>query len=173
MAPQGSFGSAEIGKLALTNLLRGFMTLGLPATSSSSIPQVPLVSISTPAVTDEFSNPTTISVVWASTWTRWDSQPYTASYTSAYAGPTLSYNLKVSKDGGTTWSFINSAGVTVSLPVARAGVYNSAYAVTSPIPWDVSSVSSYPQANYLLMVEAYESRALHRSYHQRQVFIKR
>ncbi len=174
MSPQGDFGSAQIGKLALTNVLRGFMTLGLafPA-ATAAVPQIPLVSISSPAITDEFNAPTTINVVWSSTWTRWDSLPYTAAYaTVTYSGPSLTYNLKYSPNGGSNWYFIDSSG-NATLVAAKTGVPNSAYNVTPPLTWQVPA-ATFPQGNYLLMVEAYRSgRNLHYAYHQRRVFIRR
>jgi hypothetical protein len=173
MAPQGNFGTAQIGKLALVNLLRSFMTLGQATPTAAAVPQVPLVTVSSPAVTDEFDAPSSITVVWASTWTRWDGQKYTSAY-SSYSGPALTYNLKVSMDGGSTWQFINASGTKISSPAAKAGVLNASYAVTSPINWNVSSSATYPQGNYVLRVEAFRNgRGLHYSHHERDVFIKR
>jgi hypothetical protein len=173
MSPQTDFGSAQIGKLSLTNVLRGFMTLGLATPSAAAIPQIPLVSISSPAITDEFNNPTTINVVWSSTWTRWDGLPYTSVYaTTTYTPPALTYNLKYSPNGGSTWYYINAAG-NATTTTGKLGVPNAGYNVTSPLTWNVPA-ATFPQANYLIVIEAYRSnRSLHYAYHQRRVFIKR
>ena len=168
VAPQGTFGTAEIGKLALINVIRGFLTAGVSTTTAANIPQVPLVSISSPAITDEFNSPTSITIIWGSTWTRWDGQNYTSAYSGSYSGPTLTYNVKYTSDAGSHWYFLNT-----NVP-AKEGLLNNSYAVTSPVVWNVSDPAAFPQGNYDVEVEAYRNtRALHYSYHRRQVFIKR
>ena len=168
VATQGTFGTSQIGKLALVNVLRGFLAMGAPAVAAGNIPQVPLVSISTPAVTDEFNSPTSINIVWSSTWTRWDGQKYTSAYGATYAGSALTYNVKFTPDGGSHWYFINTTQTAVP------GNLDTTKAVSPPLVWNVSNPAAFPQGNYDIRVEAYRSgRGLHFSYHQRRVYIRR
>jgi hypothetical protein len=162
-----NLGTSEIGKLAVVNLLRGFMAMGAPAITQAAIPPLPLVVISSPTATDDFpTSVNDINVVWVSTWTRWDWQPYTEGYSSGYtSAAVVHYNAKVSADKGNTWTYINT-----NVP-ATPDVYESAYAVTSPVDWDVSN---YTGGEYWLRIEAYNaSRQLHHTYHVRRVWIKR
>lgn len=164
--PQDDFGAAQISKLCVVGMLRGFMLSGEPAVTVGNVPQVPLVTISSPAVTDEFTNPSSINVTWTTAWTRWDGQPYTTGY-GGYTPPAVMYNLKVSFDNGRTWVY---AGTTVP---AKAGVPSNSYPVTTPYTWSVPA-GTYPTGNYVIRLECYRTgRGLHYSQHQRRVFIRR
>lgn len=166
LEPQDDFGAAQISKLCVVGMLRGFMLSGEPSVTVSNVPQVPLVTISSPTVTDEFTNPSSINVTWTTAWTRWDGQPYTSNY-AGHTPPSVMYNLKVSFDNGQTWVFAGT-GVT-----AKAGVPNSTYAVTTPYTWSTPSFT-YPSGNYVIRLECYRTgRSQHYSQHQRRVFIRR
>lgn len=165
---QNAAGGVQILKLSTIGLTRAFMIQGQPTLSTGTVPQVPLVVINTPMATSEYNNPTTpINVVWSSTWTRWDSTPYTAAYPNGYAGSSpLAYNVKVSADNGATWQHANSTANAV------LGVYDPSYSITANnLFWNVAS---FPAGEYLIRVELYRTdRNLHHSHHVRRVYIKR
>jgi len=167
LSPQTTFGSAQISKLCMVNLLRGFMIMGSPYITTGNIPQLPLVTISSPTVTDEFINPSSIYCSWSEAWTRWDGVLYsTQTYPTGYVGTsTVTYNLKYSSDNGASWKFVQTGGA------ADDGVYSSARALASPYTWNVTTL---PEGSYLLRVEGYrQDRRQHYTYHQRRVYIKR
>ncbi len=165
LSPQVDFGTAQIGKLSVINLLRGFMVSGAPTLASRTI-QLPMVSISSPAVTDQFTNPTSITVQWSLTWKRWDGQSYTSAYPATFSETaTLQHNVKYSNDNGKSWYFVQDNAV------AQAGVLDSAHATSSPISWNVSSMA---RGTYIVRVETYRQGMLqHYTYHQRQIYIMR
>jgi prepilin-type N-terminal cleavage/methylation domain-containing protein len=169
LSPQDTEGSVKLAKQCVIGLVRGFMLSGEPGVVDAPVPQVPLVNISSPTVTDEFSNPTAINVTWSAPWTRWDSQSYTSAYPAGYVGgSTLYYNVKYSKDNGRTW-FLANTTTQVS-----AGVFDVASAqIGTSLSWSVPS-ASFPTGNYLVRVEVYRSgRQQHYSFHSRRVFIRR
>ena len=173
VAAQGGFELPAIGKLCVAGLLRGFMKMGAPGVAPGDYPQLPNVAIATPTATQEFSNPTSINVVWTSSWTRWDNQKYTTDYPNNYtSAATVVYNVKVSPDNGATWFCPGDP----SVPNVYQGLESdSAGCVeTSPFSWSVSDTTKYPMGQYLLVVEAYrQGRKQHYSYHARLVTIKR
>ncbi len=168
LSPQANFGSNQIGKFCVVNLLRGFMRAGDPNITVGNIPQVPMVSISSPTSTDEFVDPSNITVDWSAAWSRWDGQLYTEHYPAGFASTaTLTYNVKYSPDNGQTWKFVQDN------MTAQAGVKDTGFGhgATSPLTWNVSGLG---EGNYLLRVEGYrEDFPLHYAYHQRQIYIKR
>lgn len=170
MAPQDQFGTQDIGKLAMINMLRGYMQAGNPGlVTVGRLTQVPLVSISTPAVGLELTNPASIEIVWSSnTWVRWDLQPYTETYPAGFAETVATIcNVKYSRDSGKTWFFADDDSA------AQAGVLNAAYSNAPPYTWNTPA-SSFPQGTYLIRVEEYRANfPLHYAYHQREVYIQR
>lgn len=163
---QTSFGSNDIAQLSLASMMYGYMEAGAPGTSVGDIHQIPLLSISSPTVTQQFVNPTSIEIDWGVSWTRWGGQPYTTAYPSGYADATVSmvYNVKVSADNGNTWSFLDGTP-------AQFGVENSAEAATSPVSWNVSTLA---QGTYLIDVEGYRvGYPLHYTYEEQSVYIQR
>lgn len=166
LSTQTSFGSSQIAKLCTINLLRGFMASGVPSITNSRIPQLPLITISSPTATDEFLNPSSIPVTWTQNWTRYDGQLYTEAYTVGFSEPgAITTNVKYSADNGRTWKFADDGSA------AYVGVKNNAYNSTGPYSWAVSSLA---RGNYILRVEVYRgTRTLHYAYHQVQVYIQR
>lgn len=165
LSPQNDFGAAQISKLCAINLIRGFMALGAPAVAAARVPQVPLVSISSPSATQDFVDPATIDVDWGSSWVRWDSRPYTSAYPTSYSEATaLTYNVKYSNDNGKSWTFLDGSA-------AEPGVMDAGRAATTPVAWDASAL---PRGTYVVRVEAFRSGVpLHYTYHQRQIYIQR
>jgi hypothetical protein len=172
LSPQSSFGSAEIAKMCVLSMMRAFMTGGQPSISANPIRQLPLVSISSPNATDELSNPSTINVVWSSSWTRWDSQKYTDGYPNNYSSTQpVSFNVKYSSTNARTWSFVQDNAA------ATAGILDSsaAHAIsTTSYIWNVSFSTQFPKGTYILRVEGYrDGLPLHYSYQQRRLYFKR
>ena len=146
--------------LALT--IRGYLDGGTPPFSSGHLPQLPLVTISSPTaaqgVLSTASSP--VMVTWSSQWRRWDANPYTENYPSGYTEKStpLFFNVKYSSDGGKTWFFADDGSATVT------GAAASGHAVTTPYNWDISGLAS---GTYLLRVEAFRQNVpLHYAYHQ-------
>lgn len=177
---QTNIGPTELGEIALMELLRTYMDGGLYS-SSSHIPQVPLVTLTAPKTTTQLIQPASIGVTWAPTWQRWGANPYTEEYAPiTYSEPAtlvgLQYNLKYSTNQGSNWYFVqdNTSAVT--------GVYDASHAVTATnYSWDVSDTTQFPQGDYSLRVEAYRENMavtqmypLHYSFHQEDnLFISR
>jgi prepilin-type N-terminal cleavage/methylation domain-containing protein len=172
VAAQGGFGLPEIGKLCVAGLLRGFMKMGAPGVAPGDFPQLPKVTISSPTATQEFLNPTSINVVWSSSWTRWDNGRYTLDYPPTYTSTaTVVYNVKFSDDNGATWKCAGDPSVQGYMGLESD---DAACVQTSPFPWDVGDTTTYPMGQYLLNVEAYrQGRKQHYSYHERLVTIRR
>lgn len=166
LSNQGTFGAAQIGKICAINLVRGFMTLGAPAVTDDRIPQMPLVVISSPTATDDFVNPSTISVSWNAPWTRWDGQAYTSGYPSAYnEGAAMTFNVKYSNNNGRDWYFIQDGAP------AQPGVRDDAHSIAAPYTWNAAT---QPEGSYIIRVEGFrDNRQLHYTYHQRQIYVFR
>jgi hypothetical protein len=130
------------------------------------------VALSSPTVAEDIVNPSTISVIWNSSWTRWDGGAYALSYPPGYndSATTLNYNLKYSKDNGVNWAFLDDDST------AEPGIYDSSHVTPSTFTytWDLSNAVAFPQGSYILRAECYRgNRALHYSYQQRRLYIKR
>jgi prepilin-type N-terminal cleavage/methylation domain-containing protein len=168
LSPQANFGANQIGKFCVVNLLRGFMRAGAPANTVGNITQLPLVNISSPTITDEFTNPASIDVVWSTAWSRWDGNLYTEQYAAGFTSTaTLTYNVKYTDDNGQSWYFVQNGASTESGVKATGFPFEA----MTPLVWDVSTL---PEGNYILRVEAYRDDVpLHYAQHQRQVYIKR
>lgn len=166
LSTQASFGTAQIGKLSVLNLIRAFMTAGNPAITTGRIMQLPLLTITSPTVTDEFDNPSTVNVAWDIAWTRWDNRLYTSAYSAGFSeSATMIYNAKYSNDNGRTWYFVNDGVLTA------AGTVDASHAVVTPLTWNVSGLA---RGTYILRVEAFRSGyPLHYSYQQRQIYVMR
>lgn len=160
LAPQIDFGTAQMAKLAIINVLRGFMNMGLTSITYGRIPQVPLVNLDSPDPNLEYKNPGTIPVAWHTQWTRWDGELYTEAYSAGFTDPeSIVFNLKYSADNGITWKFIQDN------TSAKIGVRDQSHDLTvTSFTWDVSS---FLKGSYQLRIEAYRhNRVLHYSYHQ-------
>jgi hypothetical protein len=166
---QASFGSFDLTQLSLATMLYGFMAAGTstgvsPVTTVGAIHQVPLVSISTPSVTQQFVDPNSITIGWNLNWERWNGVQYTSAYSAGFSDPniTMVYNVKWSANNGSTWEFLDGTPATF-------GVYNSSESVTSPVTW---SVAGFQQGSYLIVVEGYRNGfPLHYTYQEQSVYI--
>ena len=180
LATQGGFGTAELGEFALTSMVYDFLQSGDPVhNATGTVTQLPLTTILAPATTAQFNNPSTIAVVWTSTWTRWDGQLYATTYPASYpagypeASEPMTYNLKYSKNDGKTWFFIqdNAAAVAGVLDTTAPHAMTGA---TLNYSWDVSNAATFPMGDYVLRIEEYRNDLQqHYAYHSRAVYISR
>jgi len=98
LATQADFGTAAMGKLVMTSMMRAFLDAG-QYTGQDKIIQIPYVSISTPTVADEFQNPSAVDIGWGIDWVRWDGEKYTDEYAAGYTdSATVVYHVKYSAD---------------------------------------------------------------------------
>lgn len=162
-------GSAFMGKWAFLTLVHTFLEAGLSATAGR-IPQLPRIAITDPNDLTDLTTPSSISVQWDESWTRWDGQPYTPNYSSTFAETTpTSFTVMYSDDGGTIWKHVQDD--SVATPGTRP---SSTYLQTGQTYSLSTSVNKFPQGSYLLRVEAYrDDVSLHYAYHQIKIYIKR
>jgi hypothetical protein len=169
LAVQANFGPFELGKSALIFLLRTFLDGG-QYSGNPHITQLPYVNLVNPPQAAQLNNPTSVPITYTSAWKRWNGTNYTEEYSAGYTEPvTVQYNLKYSKDDGTTWLNVSDDSVT------KEGVLDSAHAVTVLTgTWNVSNTTNFPRGNYTLRVEAYRPNLpLHYSFHQTNLYINR
>jgi prepilin-type N-terminal cleavage/methylation domain-containing protein len=170
VANQSNFGTFEIGKLIMIGMTRAYMQAGNPTITTGSVTPVPLVSVSSPAVGDQYTDPSTIPVSWSIKWIRWDGNAYTSMYPANYTNATsLVVNIKYSNNTGKNWYFVQDG--------------QPAILGTADIPHDLSSTSSYswnissfPAGDYLVQVETYrqpQNYPLHYTYQQREFYVIR
>ncbi len=161
LAPQINFGTAQMGKLAIVNSLRGFMNVGLPSIVNGRIPQLLRVDVVSPNPNLEYTNAGPITVTWDPQWTRWDGSLYTESYPANFdETEPIVYNVKYSADNGSTWKFLDNTP-------AVAGVRNPAKDISEPQVSCIWDVTGFLKGTYQIRVEAFrQNRSLHYSYHQ-------
>ena len=175
LANQTGFGTAELGEFALTSMVYNYLQAGDPNNNATNrVGQLPLASILSPATTAQFTAPSTIAVVWTSTWTRWDGQAYAATYPLNFSESiTTTYNLKYSKNDGKTWFFIQDNAPATAGILDSAGAHAISNATTS-YNWDVSNTASFPMGDYVLRLEQYRiGLPQHYAYASRGVYISR
>ncbi len=175
LAPQGNFGTAELGSFALTSMVYNYLQAGDPVNNPvARITQLPLTTILSPSTTDQFTQPASIDLIWNSAWMRWDGQAYTTTYPAGFTEAiTSTYNLKYSKDDGKTWFFIQD-NAPAAIAVLDTGVAHAIPNTTTAYTWDVSNAAQFPMGNYIVRVEQYRSDfKQHYSYHSRPVYISR
>ena len=157
LATQADFGTGQMGKLNLIGALEAFMEGGL-YTGQDKISQIPRVQITSPKVSDNFSNPSTITINWAMGWTRWDGTNYTSDYSAGYSESTpIVYAVKYSPDGGRTWKYCSdNTGTTIG----DKDLTRTTTALTCN--W---SVLSLPKGSYLVRVECFRQNiGMHYAY---------
>lgn len=161
LASTGNFGTAQMGKLAIVNTLRGFMNVGLSSIITGRIPQLPRIDLTSPNPNLAYSNPGTIMITWNSQWTRWDGALYTEAYSVGFIETEpIVYIVKYSADNGSTWKYVQN-----NMPANIGERTNSAYDLTvTSYSWDVSALL---KGSYQIRVEAFRPNyPLHYSYHQ-------
>ena len=163
-------GSAFMSRWSVLTMLQSFMEAGL-FSGSERIVQLPQMEIVTPNELTDLERPTSISVTWDRSWSRWDGLSYTENYTSGFAETSpLDYVVLYSPDNGASWVYPQTGASAEpgrrpdgSVPVIAGTSYS----------WGVPP-ASFPQGSYLLRVEAHRrDLQLHYAYHQRKIYIKR
>jgi len=166
LATQTDFGTIEMGGFIIVNMIRSFFDAGLYS-GHDHIPQLPYVLITSPTVTDVFTNPSSVNVSWTVSWLRWDGNAYTTDYTAGYTeSTTMTYNVKYYD--GNNWRFCSDGAI------AQEGVYDSGHAVAgTQYTW--SNLAGLSKGvNYLICVEAYRQNYLkHYGYDQVQFSISK
>ncbi|MDH3284106.1 MAG: type II secretion system GspH family protein [Acidobacteriota bacterium] len=162
-------GSAFIGRWSFLTLIQSFINAGKAATDPR-IPQLPRVEIVSPDDLTDLDDPSSIDVQWLVEWKRWDGQKYTPSYADGFSESTpLDHVLMYSDDGGRSWKHVQdgSAATPGVRPVAAYRMTPTSFTWSTP-------AGSFPRGSYLIRVESYrQDIALHHSYHQQKVYIKR
>lgn len=167
-------GTTFIAKWAVLSLAHSFFEAG-DSSNSLRIPQLARVEIASPTDITELNNPDDIEVLFGTTWTRWDGQPYTQTGTFVEDESQLEYSITYSNDNGTTWRFVQDDSIASigARPddnmylIADAGTGDETY------NWGVPS-ASFPEGSYLLRVECYRLGAqVHYAWHQNKIFIQR
>jgi type II secretory pathway pseudopilin PulG len=169
LSPTGDTGSAFIARWSFLTLIHSFLTAGL-SSDSSRIEQLPRILITAPNEMSDLTNPSSIGITWDATWTRWDGQPYTASYTSGFTeSSALSFAVTYSDDGGRSWKYVqDDSNATPGVrPDGSHTVTSQTYGLSVP-------TTKFPEGSYVVRVEAYrDDIELHHAYHQQRIFIKR
>lgn len=166
LGTQTNVGTALLGQYALCFMLRTFLDGGqyfaggtvLRPAGPYHIPQVPLVNVITPAVTDEIIDPNSITIQWQNNWAKWDDGLYTEEYIPGYDEQTsgwdqLLYFVKYSIDNGATWRCMDCDGLAIPGGLNHAGCASPVNANT--YNWDVSDHARFPTGNYVVRVECF------------------
>ncbi len=178
LSPTGSSGSSFIANWSFLSLMHSFLSAGLYNAASSytnHIPQVPQVTITSPNSSSNLQNPSSITIGWTRSWTRWDGKKYTTAYPSTWTESTnLSYTVMYSPDNGLTWFYMqDDSPATPGVRPASSGRIISSASATPSYTWNTPS-STFPAGNYLIRVEAYrDTIPLHYAYHQYRAFLRR
>ncbi|MGH9422844.1 MAG: hypothetical protein ACRD3J_22915, partial [Thermoanaerobaculia bacterium] len=180
LSPVGSSGSNYIARWSFLSLIHSYFQGGLYPISGTEVgcanctfrvPQLPRINITFPGINDDLNNPGTISIQWATTWKRWDSNKYTPDYSSSFTETTpVQYQVMYSDDNGATWKWCDpSIAGTPTL-----GKKSAAAAITAThYDWSTPS-GTFPAGNYLIRIEAYrQNLPLHYSFHQFRAYIRR
>jgi type II secretory pathway pseudopilin PulG len=189
LSPTGISGTTFISNWAFLSLIQSYLNGGLYTDASAQptaqhIRQLPRVAITAPNVTTNLKNPSSVNVTWAATWKRWDDIPYTTAYPNNYSetGVNITYQVMYSSTNGfppdpvnrpleTGWRFVQTDAIAhpgeLSLNVAQEQVTGTSATWNTP-------AGSFPEANYLIRVEAYRNGfPKHYSYHQYRAYISR
>jgi hypothetical protein len=167
-------GTSFIAKWAILSLAHSFFEAG-DSSNSLRIPQLARVEITSPTDITELNDPSDIDILFGTTWTRWDGQPYTQTGTFVEDESQLEYSITYSNDNGTTWRFVQDDSITSVGQRPDDNMYLIADAGTGgeTYTWDVSG-ASFPEGSYLLRVECYRLGAqVHYAWHQNKIFIQR
>ncbi|MGE3175145.1 MAG: hypothetical protein AB7O97_21130 [Planctomycetota bacterium] len=166
-------GSTFIAKFAVLSLIHSYFEAG-STSNTLRIEQPPRVEIRDPSDISEIDDPSGIDIVLRVSWTRWDGLDYTQTGLYSENEGDLEYVITYSRDGGTTWQYIQD-GDPARLgerPDDPTHLVADTTLGDETIPWDVSS--GFPQGSYYLRVECYRRGAsIHYSYHQTKLFIQR
>jgi Tfp pilus assembly protein PilE len=202
LAPQGDFGAYQLAETDLSAMIRSFMDGGLYH-GSAHIVQLPLIQMNSGNPTNQFVNPSNITLSWGSPvtagsygstvlWWRWaggvnEANFYTEEFPgysvpATYSGNTysedvtLAYVPMYSANQGVSWLYLDgSAAVTGTYPYGYPSNPLNAAASEAVTAMSVNwNVSSLVQSDYMTRVEAFRiGYPLHYSFHQLQISINR
>lgn len=169
-------GTSFIAKYCLLSMFQSFFEVG-DTGLAFRIKQPPRVEITSPTEITEVVNPTTVDILFQTSWQRWDGQPYTTSTPVGFAESEaeIEYVIMYSRDAGRTWLHVQDdslaeLGERPSNPVylvADGGVGDETYTWATP-------AGSFPEGSYMVRIEAYrQNQSLHYSQHQTKIFIER
>jgi len=197
LATSANVGSAALGTEAIIAALRTFLDEGLN-TGNDHITQVPLVQVSVDSPTNQYTNPSSVSIYLASpvtntsgpvtdVWYRFPGLTSTTGnfYTELYPGYpnllsssygetcSLDINFKFSGDGQNWHPVQNPTTTDYQGILDTTNVINTTSMPLTYI-WDVSNSTNYPQGDYQLLAEAYRHGfPLHYAWHQVLITIDR
>jgi prepilin-type N-terminal cleavage/methylation domain-containing protein len=177
LAEQLGFGPTQISRIALTNVLRGFLRLGgndIKPAGHGWIRPLPRVELEAPKDEQEYDDPSEIEARWTTQWALWNGFDYTEYNVPPYDGPLsdLLFNVKYSSNG-TDW--ICAATGLASTPRGEYDGDCNVPVSASPATfvWSVPA-DSFPKGRYHLLVEAHtKDRRNHYAYHRARVYILR
>ncbi|MBM3973755.1 MAG: hypothetical protein FJ301_06605 [Planctomycetes bacterium] len=165
-------GTSFIAEWSILSMLHTMLEAGR-STNSFRIQPQPRIEIESPTSVSELDNPSSINVVVATEWRRWDGRPYTATGTFGESESLLRYAVMCSRDGGRSWVHVaDGAPATPGVPPGPAHEFLDQGPGDETFAWDVSS--GYPEGVYLLRVECFRvGSACHHAAHQTRVFVQR
>lgn len=188
LSPTGVSGTTFISNWSFLSLIQSYFNGGLYSDASAKptahhIRQLPRVAITQPNQNTNLKDPTSVTITWSANWHRWDDIPYTTAYPAGYAesGVTMTYQVMYSPTNGvpdkskgandTGWYFIND---NKSATPGTLTTDTTEQFTTTSASWNTSDTTMFPEANYIIRVEAYRNGyPLHYSFHQFRAFINR
>ncbi|MBL8753320.1 MAG: hypothetical protein JNK15_08475 [Planctomycetes bacterium] len=167
-------GTTFIAKYSLLTLVHTLFEAG--ATSNTMrIKQLPRMEIESPTDITELENPSTIEIQYGVQWLRWDGLPYASTGTFTESESDLRYVIQYSRDGGTTWLYVqdDTTATPGELPTDTAYIVDDAGAGVETFDWEVP-VDDFPEGTYMLRIDCFRNGAqVHYSTHQTRLFIQR
>jgi hypothetical protein len=166
LAAQGPTGTGLLAKIVLITMMRAYFDGGLQTDTASHIVQLPQVNVTYPGVGDSLSNSGSVSVIWNTSYLKWDGTAYTSEYPASYSeSVSLTYAMKYSTSSNGPWLWAYDGTDTYPGEVPSAG---SSYAIpgTATCVTQVwNNTSALSDGQYYFMVEAYRNGLpLHYSY---------
>ncbi len=167
-------GTTFIAKYSLLTLVHTLFEAGA-TTNTMRIKQLPRMEIESPTDITELEGPTTITIQYGVDWTRWDGLPYASVGTFSESEAELRYVIQYSRDGGTTWLYVQDDTVATpgELPADTAYLVSDAGTGTEEFEWGVDPLE-FPEGTYMLRIDCFRNGSqVHYSTHQTRLFIQR
>lgn len=165
------------------SVLHAYLAGGLSATAPR-IRQLPRCQILGPTATDELDDPDFVSLVWRTTWERWDGRAYTPDYATTFVEDEaqLVYVPMYSADDGATWkSVLDDQSVEPGVlpwtpglgPNPSCTVLDSSLGADESLTWTLSR-TLFPAGAYLIRIDAYRAdEPLHYAQHVERIHVRR
>jgi hypothetical protein len=175
LAAQGPTGTGLLAKIVLITMMRAYFDAGLQTDDASHIVQLPRVNVTYPGVGDSIQNTGAVSVIWNTTYLKWDGNAYTSEYPTPNTTPngtasysesvTLTYAMKYSTSNKGPWLWAYDSSSTYPGEVPAAGTSYAIPATSSCVTFPWNNTSDLSDGQYYVMVEAYRNKyPLHYSY---------